>query len=269
MKKTIIIFLVAIIAVGCTKQNDNTLIKTINQANNVFDNPYAVIGQYHNEMLDSIGNTFSYSLSRIGSDDLTIDECENLVDSIFTYIVTVLSDFTDNASHYIYESQVAFEKELTIFDGDTMIERLLQESNDFDDLICKIQEEEMSIGSDISDSEVASKLLSLTIFEYSIQYWNNAYLNELSPWHNVIVSFDDGTVSKGPLGLYRKIKRWYLDHRNQFLNAAVSGGMFDYLAAKAIIKAFPAVASNIWILAAILGTSSAIGVILGWIGSNN
>lgn len=267
-KKTLLLTTIMIsfgILFGCSK-NDNVTNFNTKESTVVTEDPFATIGEYHNQFLQDIGIQYRETIESLPLSQPIDSVGENLINNILNYTVARLSSDIENADTLVYTSNRYFISAIEEFEDEPLLAELLDKSESIDELLYLINSEKKILINNLSSKEDTSLLLSLTIFEYSIQYWDNAYNDKDNPWHNLIVSMEQQLDTKGSWNLYKKILSWYKANKQQLRNAAVSGGLFDYIAAKAIVEHFPAVLAHPWILGAIIGVSSAAGVLAGWFG---
>ncbi|MDY5969192.1 MAG: hypothetical protein SPJ13_04145 [Bacteroidales bacterium] len=268
MRKKIRLMLVASIITLSSCQKDKVF-TTEDFQKNANENPFALVGKAHNDFLMDLGNEFQSVLNN--EKQLDSVEAETLIGDFLKYSENKLEGYAlpnnESFDGFFNEAYITYCNYFEELEEDEVMESLLEESTDMESLLTNVRNKEADIISNMKTHEDSVSLLSLTIFENSLMFWDDAYTNSKNPWHNIMQSMQEQFDSKGSLSLLIKISKWYKAHKKQLQNAAVSGGVFDYLAAEAIVKYFPAVLSQPWILATVLGLSSAVGVIAGWFGA--
>ena len=267
MKKIfgMMLFASALLLTGC--QKDNVEANNDLQKKGVV-NPFASVGVAHNNFLMDLG----YEFEDLLNSDKPLDsvEAEALIDGFLNYTKGELSEYAMpmglNVDDFVDESFVAFCDFFDEYDDDSMLESLLEESKDMSNLLANVRDLEADIILNMQTHQDSASLMSLTIFEYSLMFWDDAYTNAQNPWHSVMQSLQSQFDSKGSLSLLKKIRKWWNANKNRIVGSVLTGGYFDYKAAEAIIEVFPEVLSQPWILGAIIGLGSAAGVVVAWLG---
>lgn len=201
IKKIVFVTALAIMScsfIGC----NNTYDDNINNQSNIlvnkkyvnYRNPFNQFGEYHNNLLSSIGYAIKDTLQVFANKgQVTSDDMQVLIGCV----INVSSEILANNINYSADT-------ITIATYDA-IDRLKVENSELNTLIksaiVRARNNEDSLFNNIidienkllvrylnGDSNAISDLKNITILKYSMMYWSDAIHNINNPWHSFVLS---------------------------------------------------------------------------------
>lgn len=251
------------------------------------ENYFNTIGVLHNSILMDVGYQVKEDFRKlILKKDVTDEDLRNIAEKIIHHCYNV----TDKENGIGFEK---FESELCkildtansqnifpISSGiDSSIFQIVENANNnIEDLFVAIDKLEQRIIDKIKQGETSMEkdLLSLTIFKYSIHFWNDVAINSSNPWNDFFKAAyikNDltyiGDLNKGLfLDIWNSAKRvvgrvcdFVEKYAGNAIKAIVGATTIDYVAAKTVgsVAIF-----NIPTAAGLVAVGSALGGIYGW-----
>lgn len=86
---------------------------------------------------------------------------------------------------------------------------MLQDPNieTMNDMMLALKIKKNELAENICDEESEATLAALTVFGYSLEFWNNAMCDEGNPWHNIMVSYANNSGCEK--ALVGKLWKWF------------------------------------------------------------
>lgn len=221
-----VILLAALTFTSCKNDDD---LETINVSSknialNNISNPFEIVGEEHNAMLNDFANS-------VKLDDYTINDLYlyNLSKGYITSAISYDSFYSQTVNggqfmlNYILSDQdlmynLTQDKEIAYYMGQVkeIFTEMIQSNKEmapeaFAKRINTIEAEIMDLNlydkGDINNKELnkySMLLSSLSIARHSYSFWYDAFYNEENPWHNLMVSRLNDVGTKGAFGDFFK-----------------------------------------------------------------
>lgn len=279
-------FCMVVSLVSCSEDeqmydNNNQVKKSlINDAN-----PFNEIGNLHNRLLHSFGIAAQEELDafvknvKVGDTEMSI-----LIDTSLSITKSVLlSEFSipnDSIVAIINNGINMFNSKAILDEQDTLSETIrmaIKNASNIQELISSISEIESELVSKYNLTQSCrNDLIAITIFKYSLNYWNDAFTDTTNPWFKFVNStYKNQEIAYiSSKGLFRdiwdkikdaacQVSTWVCSNWQNIASGALMAGLSDYSGAR--ITLFTA---NPVIIGMTAGVSSIIGGLSGWTGYN-
>lgn len=227
MKKIYIAIAATIIAstcifLACSKEEENDICGNTEKC--LYEAECESIGIEHNAILTDLGFAMrdeldncanlvnEHTFSPDDADRLTTFMQNNLREISFFRYGTAFSDDEWNIMTTLMDytlSDEYFDKKFIGSKFESIVSGLLQDENikSLDDMLLAVKMKKQELAKDICNEEAEATLAALTVFGYSLEFWNNAMYDESNPWHNIMMSFaNNAGCEKALVG---KLWKWF------------------------------------------------------------
>lgn len=281
--KTLLWFCLMALFVSCTDNDDQDCAEHQTKTSYAEQvNPFNEIGEVHNDLLQSFGLYAKKDLdafvknSEVGDNEM--DEfLEKSLITLQSIISSQMSIANDSAAYIINESINMFNQCAILNQNDGLsktIREQIDTANSIQDLIASISAIEADLVAKYSiDKSCESDLIAITVFKYSLNYWNTAFSDVANPWFNFLnATYENQTIayvsSKGLFkDIWDKVKNaahqvttWVSNNWEHIATGVVIAALSDYSGARCAAFGF----GNPIVIGLSAGVCSVIGGLTGW-----